>query len=83
MWADPIDMAVVRGENKREAERLGITLEKHLHNQSLKQTGQVEPTPPKTRYIKDSGGYTTDPNELEKVSTCYIIIFLKWVFRID
>jgi hypothetical protein len=40
MWADPIEMAAIRGENKREAERLGITLEEHLHNQYLKQSGK-------------------------------------------
>lgn len=74
MWADPIDMAVARGENQREAERLGITLEEHLHNQYLKQTGQEEPIPPKTRYIKDSGGYTTNPNEKEKTG------FWNWLF---
>ena len=40
MWADPIELAAIRGENQREAERLGITLEDHLHNQYLKQSGK-------------------------------------------
>jgi len=82
MWADPIEMASIRGENKREAERLGITLEKHLHNQYLKQTGS-EPVPPKTRYIKDSGGYTTDPNYMDAQKPNVIVRFFKWMWRID
>lgn len=35
MWYDPLDAAVQRGENLREAERLGITLEELLHQQYL------------------------------------------------
>ena len=84
MWADPIEMAALRGENQKEADRLKITLEEHLHNQYLKQTGKVEPTPPPTRYVNDwTGEVSYEPYDRRPKKSNFIVRFFKWMWRID
>jgi len=43
MWADPIEMAAIRGESQREADRRGIALEDLLREQKAENDKRLWP----------------------------------------